>query len=91
MYNGEFFDNRQLIGTLMVNSTLLERSKQYMTGLHYDTMGIRVTGSPAFFDYGFIAEVVTIPMSPIGRQEFGRFHCSLARTNQSQLQLQKPK
>ena len=71
MYNGEYFDPRQLIGEINVNSTLRQRRLRYFTSANYDTMGIRVTGSPAFGDYGFIAEVVTLPQSPSGRPDFG--------------------
>jgi len=71
MYNGEYFDPRQLIGEINVNSTLRQRRLRYSTSANYDTMGIRVTGSPAFGDYGFIAEVVTLPQSPSGRPDFG--------------------
>lgn len=71
MYNGEFFDARQRIGEITVNSTLHQRRFRYQTGAHYDTMGIRVTSSPAFGDYGFIAEVITLPQSPSERPEFG--------------------
>ena len=71
MYNGEYFDARQLIGEITVNSTLRQRRLRYATSPHSDTMGIRVTGSPAFGDYGFIAEIVTLPQSPSGRPDFG--------------------
>jgi len=71
LYNGEFFDYRQSIVTLTVNSTLAEIRQQYRTSAFFDTMGIRVTASPAFEDYGFIAEVVTIPLSPGWRQDYG--------------------
>ena len=71
MYDGEYFDARQLIGEIMVNSTLRQRRLRYTTSPHSDTMGIRVTGSPAFGDYGFIAEIVTLPQSPSGRPDFG--------------------
>ena len=71
MYNGEFFDARQRIGEITVNSTLHQRRFRYQTGAYYDTMGIRVTSSPAFGDYGFIAEVITLPQSPSERPEFG--------------------
>jgi len=71
MYNGEYFDPRQLIGEITVNSTLRQRRLRYATSPHYDTMGIRVTGSPAFGDFGFIAEIVTLPQSPSGRPDFG--------------------
>jgi len=72
MYNGEYFDPLQLIGEINVNSTLRQRRLRYATSPQYDTMGIRVTGSPAFGDYGFIAEVVTLPQSPSGRPDFGK-------------------
>jgi len=71
LYNGEYFDYRQNIMTLTVNSTLAEIRRQYRTSPLYDTMGIRVTASPAFEDYGFIAEVVTLPLSPGWRQDYG--------------------
>lgn len=74
MYNGEFFDARQMIGQLTVNSTLRMRRMRYETGKNYDTMGIRVTSSPAFGDYGFIAEVITLPQSPSERPEYGKDH-----------------
>jgi hypothetical protein len=72
MYNGEFFDARQRIGEITVNSTLRERRLRYVTGAHYDTMGIRVTGSPAFGDFGFIAEVITLPQSPGQSPDYGK-------------------
>jgi len=71
MYNGEYFDPRQLIGEVNVNSTLRQRRLRYTTSAHYDTMGIRVTGSPAFGDFGFIAEIVTLPQSSSARPNFG--------------------
>jgi len=70
LYNGEYFDHRQLIAMLTVNSTLAQIRRQYKTS-QYDTMGIRVTASPAFEDFGFIAEVVTIPLSPGWRPDYG--------------------
>jgi len=73
LYNGEYFDYRQSIATLTVNSTLAEIRRQYRTDKHFDTMGIRVTASPAFEDYGFIAEVITIPQSPGWRQDYGQY------------------
>jgi len=77
MYNGEFFDPRQLIGEINVNSTLRQRRLRYATSAHYDTMGIRITGSPAFGDFGFIAELVTLPQSPSGRPDFGNIFTSI--------------
>jgi hypothetical protein len=77
MFNGEFFDPRQMIGQITANSTLRERKLRYSTGMHYDTLGLRVTGSAAFGDFGFIAEIVTLPMSPSGRPDFGMFHLPL--------------
>jgi len=65
---------------LTENSSLAEIRQQYKTSPLYDTMGIRVTASPAFEDYGFVAEVVTLPLSPGWRQDYGqllllsRFH-----------------
>lgn len=72
MYNGEFFDYQLLIAELTANSTLLQHKQQYMTSQYYDTMGIRVTGSAAYGDFGFIAEVVTLPLSPLGRPDYGK-------------------
>ena len=77
LYNGEFFDYRQSIVTLTANSSLGEIRRRYWTTPPYDTMGIRVTASPAFEDYGFIAEVVTIPLSPGWRQDYGLLYCLL--------------
>ena len=77
MYNGEYFDAGQLIGEITVNSTLRQRRLRYTTSPHSDTMGIRVTGSPAFGDYGFIAEIVTLPQSPSGRPDFGKIRQQL--------------
>ena len=71
LYNGEYFDYRQSIVTLTVNSTLAEIRRQYRTSALHDTLGIRVTASPAFEDYGFIAEVITLPQSPGWRQDYG--------------------
>ena len=71
MYNGEYFDYRQLIGQVTANSTQYERRLQYSTSPFHDTMGIRVTGSPADGAYGFIAEVVTLPLSPTWRPDLG--------------------
>lgn len=73
MFNGEYFDPRQLIGKLTVNSTVHDTKMLYKTSIYYDTMGIRVTGSPAFGVYGFIMEVVTLPLSPIWRPDYGGF------------------
>jgi len=71
LYNGEYFDYRQMLVTLTANSSLADIRRQYRTSPMYDTMGIRVTASPAFEDFGFIAEVVTIPLSPGWRQDYG--------------------
>jgi len=71
LYNGEYFDYRQNLVTITVNSTLAQIRQQYRTSALYDTMGIRITASPAFEDYGFIAEVVTLPLSPGWRQDYG--------------------
>jgi len=71
LYNGEYFDYRQLIVTLTANSSLSEIRRRYRTEQMYDTMGIRITASPAFEDFGFIAEVVTYPLSPGWRQDYG--------------------
>ena len=77
LYNGEFFDHRQNIVTLTENSTQAEIRQLYRTSPVYDTMGIRVTASPAFEDYGFIAEVVTIPLSPGWRPDYGQLNVCL--------------
>ena len=71
MYDGEYFDHSMLIGQISANSTLLERKQLYQTSKMFDTMGIRVTGSPADGGYGFIAEVVTLPLSPTWRPDLG--------------------
>jgi hypothetical protein len=78
MYDGEYFDHNMLIGRVSANSTLLERKQLYQTSKLFDTMGIRVTGSPADGGYGFIAEVVTLPLSPTWRPDLGdliRYNC----------------
>lgn len=69
LYNGEYFNSDMLIKEINTESTTEELRKPYMTaeladGYVYDTMGIRITASAAYGDYGFIVEVVTIPLSP---------------------------
>ena len=71
MYNGEFFLSELSIGEVTPNSTAYERAIRYSTGENFDTMGIRITASPAHGVYGFIAEVVTLPLSPGWRPDLG--------------------
>ena len=66
------------IGEITPKSTEADIRRKYETvkteeGFVYDTMGIRVTASPAYGDFGFIAEVVTIPLSPGWKPDFGKF------------------
>ena len=77
MYNGEYFDVDLMIGEITPNSTEEEKASKYATSMYdqdsyYDTMGIRMTASPAHGDWGFIAEVVTLPLSPGWKPDLGR-------------------
>ena len=71
MYNGEYFDPEMKIGEVTANSTKDQRAIKYETGQYFDVMGVRVTASPAHGDHGFIAEVVTLPLSPGWRPDLG--------------------
>ncbi len=72
MYDGEYFSPEMFIAKLTVNSTMDEKRRKYETAPIYDTMGIRVTASPAYGEYGFIAEVVSLPYSFTGGPELGK-------------------
>lgn len=63
LYNGEFFEHESRIAEITSNSTANDRAKKYETSEYIDMMGIRITASPAHEDFGFIAEVVTLPLS----------------------------
>lgn len=78
LYNSEFVDPSLQIGKITPNSSLADRRRMYTTSVYYDTMAIRISASPAFWDFGFIAEVVTIPLSPIYRPDFGKSHQAVA-------------
>ncbi len=71
MYHGEFFVPELKIGEVTANSTEYERRIRYATNEFFDTMGIRITASPAHGVYGFIAEVVTLPLTPGWRPDLG--------------------
>lgn len=73
MYNSEYVDPVLAIARITTNSSQADKRAMYKTSTYYDTMTIRITASPAFGDFGFIAEVVTIPLSPIWRPDFGKF------------------
>ena len=64
MYNGDYFEHELLIGEVTGNSTLEEKRMKFQTSQYFDTMGIRITASAAYGSFGFIAEVVTVPVSP---------------------------
>ena len=70
MYNGEFFVPELKVGEILPNATTAERKTRFLTTGNFDTLGIRVTASPAHGVYGFIAEVVTLPQSPGWRPDF---------------------
>ena len=77
MYDGEYFDPKMLIGELTPNSTAEEKASKYATSrydqyAYYDTMGIRITASAAHGEFGFIAEVVTLPLSPGWKPDLGK-------------------
>ena len=72
MYNGEFFDIESKIGEVTANSTEEERASKYETKEYIEHLGLRVTASPAHDEYGFIAEVVTLPLSPDWRPDLGK-------------------
>ena len=71
MYNGEYFDPTQLIVSIDCSSSATNLKQQYITSTYYDTMGIRVTASPAYETYGFVVEVTTLPLSPIFQPDYG--------------------
>ena len=64
MYNGDYFEPELLIGEITGNSTMDEKRQKFETSRYFDTMGIRITASAAHGSFGFIAEVVTVPVSP---------------------------
>ena len=64
MYNGDYFEHELLIGSITGNSTMEEKRQKFETSSYFDTMGIRITASAAHGSFGFIAEVVTVPVSP---------------------------
>ena len=72
MYNGEYFVPEMKIGEVTANITDFDRETQYATVDPFDNMGVRITASPAHGIYGFIAEVVTLPLSPGWRPDLGQ-------------------
>ena len=42
-------------------------------GATWDTITIRIKASAGYRQYGFVAEVVTVPISGLGRPDFGLF------------------
>ena len=86
MYDGEYFDPNMFIGEITPNSTDEEKSWKYATSkydphTYYDTMGIRITASAAHGDFGFIAEVVTLPLSPGWKPDLGKYFFPLIMKN----------
>jgi len=71
MFNGQILVPELKIGEVTSNSTERERSIKYETNRDFDTMAIRITASPSHGDYGFIAEVVTLPFSPMYEPNLG--------------------
>ena len=71
MYAGDYFDADRLIGEVTAMSPEDRRSVKYETLGDVDTLGVRVMSSPATGEYGFIAEVVTLPLSPGLRPDLG--------------------
>lgn len=79
MYDGEYFDPNMMIGEITANSTEEAKASKYATSRYdqhsyYDTMGIRITASQAYGTYGFIAEVVTLPLSPGWKPDLGKLY-----------------
>ena len=74
MFNGQILVPELKIGEVTANSTKREKSIKYETNLDFDTMAIRMVASPAHGDYGFIAEVVTLPFSPAWETNLGKYY-----------------
>ena len=73
MFNGQILVPELKIGEVTANSTQRDKSIKYETNMDFDTMAIRIVASPAHGDYGFIAEVVTLPFSPAWETNLGKF------------------
>ena len=73
MYNGEYMFEQEFIGKVTTNSSEYERSIKYETKKDVDVMTVRVEVSAAHGEYGFIAEVVSLPLSPVSHPGLGKF------------------
>ena len=76
VYNSEFVEESLLVGRINSESSLRDLKRFYVSGPLYDTVTVRMKASPGYRDYGFVAEVVTIPISGLWRPNVGRhvFH-----------------
>lgn len=72
MYNSEFVEESLLIGRVNPESSLRDLKRFYISGLLHDTVTVRLRASPGYRDYGFVAEVVTIPISGLWRPNIGQ-------------------
>ena len=59
------------IGEVTAETSNEHRAIKYETSKDISLMGIRVTASAADGNYGFIAEVVTLPLSPGWKPDLG--------------------
>ncbi|ESN96924.1 hypothetical protein HELRODRAFT_193396, partial [Helobdella robusta] len=71
LYDGEFFAPDHMISKLTYNSTIQQQKKFFTTSARFDTLGVRITASTAYGGYGFVAEVVTLPISSRFKPDFG--------------------
>ena len=89
MFNGQILVPELKIGEVTANSSARAKSIKYETNLDFDTMAIRMVASPAHGDYGFIAEVVTLPFSPQWETNLGKFQVKFHGNDYAELQIKR--
>ncbi|XP_074661276.1 protein bark beetle-like [Tubulanus polymorphus] len=73
LFNGDYFSNTSAkITEILPNAPESEINRKYETSGRYDVLGIHLHASAAPGTYGFIAEVVTLPLSPLSSLISGR-------------------
>ncbi|KAK3092533.1 hypothetical protein FSP39_004063 [Pinctada imbricata] len=72
IFNGETVSQATLMGELTVNSSEADLRKRYLSS--GDTLSVHIQASTAQEDYGFIAEIVTNPISGLTYPDDKYFH-----------------
>ena len=74
VYDGEWMEPAQRIAEITSNSTDDERRQKYEStkNPYWDALSVAVHASMAHGVYGFIAEVVTLPLSPLAHPHVGK-------------------